>query len=132
LNGNLHEKNYMQQPPGFITIETSSLVCKLNKSLYGLKYAPRAWYEKIDTYFLKNGFKRYKYNRNLYVKNFGDEVLIAVLYVDDLIIAGSQLASIQELKDNLKNEFEMIDLGLLHYFLGLHIWHMVNGIFLSQ
>ena len=57
LNGDIHEDIYMQQPHDFITVETSSLVCKLNKTLYGLKQAPRAWYEKIDTYFLKNGFK---------------------------------------------------------------------------
>ena len=68
----------------------------------------------------------------MHVKNFGDDILIIVLYVDDLIITGSQLISIQKLKENLKNEFEMIDLGLLHYFLVLQIWHMVDGIFLYQ
>jgi len=106
----------MQQPPGFITVETSSLVCKLNKSLYGLKHALRAWYKNIDAYFLKTSFKRCIYDPNLYVKNFGYEILIIVLYVDDLIITGIHLISIQKMKDNLKNEFEMNDLGLLHYF----------------
>jgi len=95
LNVNLSDEIYMKQPPGFITAETSSLVCKLNKSLYGLKEAPRAWYEKIDTYFLSNAFKWCIYDPNMYVKNFGDEILIIVLYVDDLIITGSQLISIQ-------------------------------------
>jgi len=85
-------KIYMQQPPGFITAETSSLVCKLNKSLYGLKQAPRAWYEKIDTYFLKSCLKLLISNPNLYVNHFGDEVLIVVLYVDDRTV--SQVASI--------------------------------------
>jgi len=132
LNGNLSEEIYMQQPLGFIIAKTSSLVCKLNKSLYGLKQAPRAWYEKNDTYFSKNGFKRCIYDPNLYVKNFGDDILIIVVYLDDLIIIGNQLISIQKLKENLKNEFEMTDLGLLHYFLGLQIWHMADGIFLSQ
>ena len=121
----------MQQPPGFITAKISSLVCKLNKSLYGLKQALRAWYEKNDTYFFSNGFKRCISNPNLYVKNFGDDILIIVLYVDDLITTGSQLISIQKLKENLKNEFEMTDLGLLHYFSGLQIWHMADGIFIS-
>ena len=132
LNANLSEEIYMQQPPGFITSKTSSLVCKLHKSLYGLKQAPRAWYEKIDTYFLSNSFKRCVSDPNLYVKNIGDDILIIVLYVDDLIITGSQLISIQKLKENLRKEFEMTDLGLLHYFLGLQIWHMADGIFLSQ
>jgi len=62
LNGNLREDIYMQQPPSFINVETSSLVCKLNKS----------WYEKIDAYFLRNGFKQCIFEINLYVKNFGD------------------------------------------------------------
>ena len=81
---------------------------------------------------MSNGFKRCKSDSNLYVKNFGDEIFVIVLYVDDLIITGSQLISIQKLKESLKNEFEMKDLGLLHYFLGLQIWHMADGIFLSQ
>jgi hypothetical protein len=79
----------MQQPPSFIIAETLSMVCKLNKSLYGLKQAPRAWYEKIDIFFLKNGFKWFIYDLNLYVKHFGDEFLIVVLYADDLIITSS-------------------------------------------
>ena len=91
-----------------------------------------AWYEKIDTYFLSNGFKWCKSDSNLYVKNFGDEILIIVLDVDDLIITGSQLISIQKLKESLKNEFEMTNLGLLHYFMGLQIWHMADGFFLSR
>jgi len=70
---------------------------------------------------LKNGFKQCKYYPFFYVKHFGEEVFIVVLYVEELIITGSQLASIQELKDNLKNDFEMKNLGLLHYFMGLQI-----------
>ena len=70
LNGDLNEEIYMQQPPGFINVESSNLVCKLHKSLYGLKQAPRAWYDKIDTYFLKNGFKCCISNPNMYVQNF--------------------------------------------------------------
>ena len=91
----------MQQPPGFITYETSSLVCNLNKSLYGLKHTPRAWYEKVDTYFLKNGFKRCRSDPNMYVKIFDGDVLIVVLYVDDLILTGNHLSLIKEFKMNL-------------------------------
>ena len=80
---------------------------------------------------MSNGFKRCISDPNLYVKKIGDDILIIVLYVDDLIITGNQLISIQKLKENLKNEFEMTNLGLLHYFLGLKIWNMADGIFLS-
>ena len=116
----------MQQPPGFITSETSSFVCKLHKCLYGLKQAPKAWYEKIDTYFLSNGFKRCIAYPNLYVKNFGTNILIVVLYVYDIIITSNQLTLIQNLKSDLQKQFEMTDLGLLHYFLGLQI--IISGI----
>jgi hypothetical protein len=61
-----------------------------------------------------------------------DHVLIIVLYVDDLIITGSQLVLIQNMKSDLQKQFEMMDLDILHYFLGLQIWNMANGIFLSQ
>jgi len=62
---------------------------------------------------------------------FKDDALIVVLHVDDLILAGSKISLIKELKNDLKDNFEMIDLGFLHYFLGLHVWHMADGIFLS-
>ena len=89
LNNDINGDIYVYQSPGSISTKSSSLVCKLNKSLYGLKQAPRAWYDKIDAYFLTNGFKHCIYDPNLYVKNFGDNILIIVLYVDDLIITGS-------------------------------------------
>ena len=91
----------MQKPPGFISIESSSLVCKLHKSLYGLKQALRAWYVEIDAYFLTNGFKRCISDPNLYVKNFGDNVIIIVLNVDDLNITRIHLALIQNMKGEL-------------------------------
>ena len=103
LNGDLYEEIYMQQPPGFINAESSNLVCKLHNSLYGLKQAPRAWYEKIDAYFLKNSFKRCIYYPNMHVQNFGTNILIVVLYVDDLIITRNQLTLIQNLKSDLQN-----------------------------
>jgi hypothetical protein len=98
LNGDLNEDIYMQQSPGFVTAKNSKLVCKLHKSLYSLKQAPRAWYDKIDSHFLKNGFKRCISNPNLYVKDFGDNFFIISLYVDDLIITGNQLVLIQNMK----------------------------------
>ena len=75
--------------------------------------------KNIDTYFLKNGFKKCRYDPNIYVKNFDDDVLIVVLYADDLILTGNQLTFTQEMKNNLKKQFEKIESGLLHYFLGL-------------
>jgi hypothetical protein len=132
LNGDLNEDIYIQQPPSFVTAKNSNLVCKLHKSLYGLKQTPRAWYDKIDAYFLKNGFKWCISDPNMYVKGFSDHVPIIVLYVDDLIITSNQLVLIQNMKSDLQKQLEMTDLDILHYFLGLQIWHMANGIFFSQ
>ena len=72
LNGDLNGDIYMKKYLGFIYAKSSSLVCKLQKSLYDLKQALEAWYDKIDAYFLTKGFKRCIYDLNLYVKNFGD------------------------------------------------------------
>ena len=132
LNGDLNEDIYMQQPLGLINVESSSLICKLHKYLYGLTQAPRVWYDKIDTYFLNHGFKHCIYDPNLYVKHVDDNIIIIVLYVDDLIITGSQLLLIQNMKSELQKQFEMTDLSILHYFFGLQIWRMEDGILLSQ
>jgi hypothetical protein len=132
LNGDLNEDIYIQQSPVFVTAKNSNLECKLQKSLYGLKQAPRAWYNKIDAHFLKNGFKWCISDPNMYVKDFGDNFFIIPLYVDDLIITSNQLLLIQNMENDLRKKFEMIDIRILHYFLGLQIWHMADGIFLSQ
>ena len=95
----------MQRPPGFINAKSSNLVCKLHKSLYGLKQAPRAWYDKINAYFLSNGFKRCISNPNMYVKKFATNILIIVLYVGDLIMTRIQLTLIQNLKCDLQKHF---------------------------
>ena len=83
-------------------------------SLYGLKQAPRAWYDKVDAYFLKNGFKHCISDPNMYVQKFGTNILIVVLYVDDIIITSIHITLIQNLKSDLQKQFEMTQLGLSH------------------
>ena len=81
----------------------------------------RAWYEKIDNYLLKLGYSKIEADPNLYFKTDGDDMIIFVLYVDDLLIIGKEHL-IKKSKQELTIEFEMNDLGLLHYFLGLEVW----------
>eukprot|EP00253_Pinus_taeda_P009646 PITA_09646 len=131
LHGDLHEEIYMEQTTGFIQID-SSLVCRLKKSLYGLKQAPRAWYAKMDNFLLETGFSRCHSDNTIYIKKVGKSLIILVLYVDDLILTGSDPNLINHVKSNLKNKFEMIDLGHLHYFLGLQVLQSKEGISLSQ
>ena len=86
--------------------------------MYGLKQAPRAWYGQIDDYFQKIGFVKSDVDPNIYSLRVGDEPLILVLYIDDLFLTGSSRL-IKDYKENLAAEFDMKDLGLMHYFLGL-------------
>ncbi|PKA48313.1 Retrovirus-related Pol polyprotein from transposon TNT 1-94 [Apostasia shenzhenica] len=133
LNGDLFEDVYVEQPQGFIIQGKQDKVYKLKKALYGLKQAPRAWYEKIDSYFCSNGFQRSESEPTLYVKKGGmSHILIVCLYVDDIIYTSSSSTFLNGFKEKMKHEFEMTDLGLLHYFLGLEIKQTSKGIFLSQ
>ena len=106
-------------------------MCKLKKALYGLKQAPRAWYARIDSYLQGLGFSKGIADPNLYIKVFQNKPLILVLYVDDLFLTGEELF-IAECKRELASEFEMKDLGLVHYFLELEVQHKTSEIFLSQ
>jgi hypothetical protein len=110
LHGDLHEKIYMEQPPGFINNE-SILVCRLKKSLYGLKQAPRAWYAKMDNFLLATGFSRCHSDNTIYTKRVDGQLIILVLYVDDLILTSSDPKLINHVKYNLKKKFDMTYLG---------------------
>eukprot|EP00253_Pinus_taeda_P030435 PITA_30435 len=127
LHGDLHEEIYMEQPIGFIQTD-SSLLCRLKKSLYGLKQAPRAWYAKMDSFLLESGFSRCYSDNTVYTKKVENSLIILVLYVDDLILTGSDPNLINHVKSSLKKKFEMTDLGHLHYFLGLPVLQSKEGI----
>ena len=109
----------MKHLEGYISDPT--LVCKLQKYLYGLKQAPRSWYAKMDSFLLSQSFQRCKYDINVYVQQYYGNLLIIVLYVYDLLIAGSTLSSISFTKTALHDAFEMSDLCLLKQFLGIEI-----------
>ncbi|KAA0025703.1 putative gag-pol polyprotein, identical [Cucumis melo var. makuwa] len=130
LNGELV---YVEQPEDFVKKDTGEKVYKLTKALYGLKQAPRAWYSKIDKYFKQNGFKRSANEPTLYVKKGGkNDFIIVCLYVDDIIYTSSSKSLVAEFKSHRKNKFEMTDLCLLYFFLGLEVCQTDGGIFISQ
>lgn len=133
LNGPLEEEIYIQQPQGFISTGKESKVLKLRKALYGLKQAPRAWNKRIDTFLVHSGFMKCTSEHGVYVKMMNQvDVLIICLYVDDLLITGTSLSGIEELKTSLKQEFEMSDLGTLTYFLGIEFVHTERGVLMHQ
>ena len=106
-------------------------MCRLKMSLYGLKQAPRAWYARIDGHLMSLGFNKSVVDPNLYYKIVNGESLILVLYIDDLFLTGTK-SLIVECKYALASEFEMKDLGMMHYFLGLEVGQRTDEIFLSQ
>ena len=119
-DGVINEEVYIEQPEGFVIEDKNLYVCKLKKALYGLKQAPRAWYERVDSQLTKLGYSKNKADPNIYFKISNDDMLILVLYVDDLLITGDD-HQIERCKQDLIAEFKMKDLGLLHYFLGLEV-----------
>ena len=132
LNGFLEEEVYMQQPEGFAAADTS-LVCRLHKALYGLKQAPRAWFACLAHTLFKLGFNSSKCDPSLFVQISGTHCIYVLVYVDDIIITGSNSSSLQQLITLLDSEFSLKDLGPLHYFLGIEVTKLSDGsLHLSQ
>lgn len=133
MNGELKEEIYLVQPPGFVKKGQEHLVCKLHKALYGLKQAPRSWYDKIDSFFVQHSFHKSLNDPNLYTKiNKQRQIILISLYVDDMIITGNANSLIKEIKQQMSQEFEMKDLGDLHYCLELEVWKDSGQTFLTQ
>ncbi|KAH9762162.1 Integrase catalytic domain-containing protein [Citrus sinensis] len=135
LHGELEEEIYMLQPEGFAETGKENLVCRLNKSLYRLKQAPKCWYKRFDSFIMSLGYNRLSSEHCAYYKRFEDnDFIILLLYVDDMLVAGPNKDRIQELKAQLAREFEMKDLGPANKILGMQIHRDRNNrkIWLSQ
>jgi hypothetical protein len=107
-------------------------VLKLNKSLYRLKQAPRAWNARLDLELKALGFQKSTVEHAVYKRGTGDSLLLIGVYVDDLIICGPNSLKITEFKDQMKNTFSMSDLGLLSYYLGMEVKQEKNHITICQ
>jgi len=132
LHGNLKEEVYMEAPPGFSEDFQINEVCKLKKALYGLKQSPRAWFGRFTAAMKRYGYKQSNSDHTLFLKRKGDLITCLIIYVDDMIITGSDIEEISQLKNNLFRKFEMKDLGGLKYFLGIKVLRSNKGIFISQ
>jgi hypothetical protein len=97
------------------------LVCKLKKSLYGLKQSPRMWYQNFDTYILGLGFVRSRVDHCVYSKQVGNHFIYVVLYVDDMLLVGNNMDVIKEVKSQLSSKFDMKDLGVANFIMGMEI-----------
>lgn len=130
LHGELQEEVYMQPPPGLP--HEPNQVCKLRRALFGLKQAPRAWFEKFSNAILQYGFTQSFCDSVMFVRSSEKGIVILLLYVDDMVITGSDLQGITELKSYLSDCFKMKDLGSLSYFLGIEVGMSPTGHFISQ
>lgn len=120
LNGILEEEVYVNHPLGYEIYGQQYKVYNLKKALYSLKQEPRAWYHYINSYLLNNGFSQSNNVPTLYIKGHQQgKVIIVCIYVDDIIYTGNMLLC--EFKEAVKREFEIIDLGLMKYFLGIEV-----------
>ncbi|KAE8714902.1 hypothetical protein F3Y22_tig00110187pilonHSYRG00229 [Hibiscus syriacus] len=116
------EQIYMRQPEGFTQPGNEHLVCRLKKSLYGLKQSPRQWYKRFDSYMIKIGYNRCEYDCCVYVKSLDDgSFIFLLLYVDDLLIATKNMDDVIGLKTLLSQEFDMKDLGAAKKIFGMEI-----------
>ena len=122
LHGELTEEVYMRQPEGFIEPGKEHLICRLKRSIYGLKQSPRCWNHTLHTQLKTMGFKQTSSDPCLYVylESEGVPFLIAV-YVDDIVLGGRSEAKMTAVKKELSHKFEMKDRGPLHHFLGVKI-----------
>jgi hypothetical protein len=133
LHGELNEQVFVDQPQGYVKKGDELKVYKLKRALYGLKQAPRAWYSRIEAYFTKEGFEKCPYEHTLFVKQSETgNILIVSLYVDDLIFTGNDENMFKEFKKSMEKEFNMSDLGKMHYFLGVEVIQNEEGIYICQ
>lgn len=131
LHGELDEEVYMAVPQGY-SVPERGLVCRLRKSLYGLKQASRNWYSKLSQALIEYGFTECHADHSLFVHS-RDSIFLAVLvYVDDLVIAGNDASACTNFKQYLSKCFHMKDLGSLKYFLGLELARGPSGLFMCQ
>ena len=135
LHGNLEEHLLMKQPEGFEHKGNEDHVCLLHKSLYGLKQSPRQWYRRFDEFMLNNDYHISKFDNCVYYGGLDQGgAIYLLLYVDDMVIASKQKSDVEKLKNLLKGEFEIKDLGSTKRILGMEIFRnkVVGTLFLSQ
>ncbi|GJX12094.1 zinc finger, CCHC-type containing protein [Tanacetum coccineum] len=132
LNGDLDEEVYMNQPQGFIMPGNENKVCKLIKSLYGLKQAPKEWHQKFDEVVLSNGYLLNQADKCVYSKfdKSGKGVIIC-LYVDHMLIFGTDQVQVDQKKEFLSSNFSMKDMEEANVILGIRIKHRSNGLTIS-
>ncbi|GKF06079.1 putative ribonuclease H-like domain-containing protein, partial [Tanacetum coccineum] len=132
LYGTIEEEVYVCQPPCFEDPQFPDKVYKVEKALYGLHQAPRAWYETLSSYLLENRFIRGTIDKNLFIKKDKGDILLVQVYVDDIIFGSTKKSLCAEFEQMMQKRFQISSIGELTFFLGLQVQHKEDGIFISQ
>ncbi|GKB28125.1 putative ribonuclease H-like domain-containing protein [Tanacetum coccineum] len=132
LYGTIEEEVYVCQPPGFEDPQFPDKVYKVEKVLYGLHQAPKAWYETLSTYLLKNGFRRGTIDKTMFIKKDRGDILLVQVYVDDIIFGYTKKSLCDEFEQMIHKKFQTSSMGELTFFLGLQVQQKNDGIFISQ
>ena len=133
FHGDLAEEVYMEQSPGFVAQGESGLVCRLRRSLYGLKQSPRTWFGRFSSMVQEFGMTRSTSDHFVFYHHASSgQCIYLIVYVDDIVITGSGHDGIRKLKQHLFSHFQRKDLGKLKYFLGIEIAQSNSGVVMSQ
>ncbi|GJU16188.1 putative ribonuclease H-like domain-containing protein [Tanacetum coccineum] len=132
LYGTIEEEVYVCQPPGFEDPQFPDKVYKVEKALYGLHQAPRAWYETLSTYLIENRFRRGTIDKTLFIKKDKGDILLVQVYVDDIIFGSTKKSLCDEFEGLMHKRFQMSSMGELTFFLGLQVQQKEDRIFISQ
>ena len=132
LNGDFVETMYMAQPEGFVNAATATHVCRLRKSLHGLKQTPCTWYNKLKEALIKWGIIRSVSDASLFIKQTDEYVLFVLVYVDDILLTGCNSAALNACIHDLDHHFSLKTLGAVNYFLRFEVYRNKTGLYLSQ
>ncbi|KAI3805610.1 hypothetical protein L1987_28141 [Smallanthus sonchifolius] len=132
LYGKFQEEVYVKQPPGFIDPNFPDRVYKLDKALYGLHQAPRAWYETLSKHLLENGFTRGAIDQTLFKRKEEKDTIMVQIYVDDIIFGSTNPRLCKEFEEVMRSKFEMSSMGEMKFFLGLQVDQSESGILIHQ
>ena len=132
LNCYINELVFVEQPPSFEDDKKPNHVYKLKKALYGLKKAPRAWYERLRDFLLSKGFMMGKVDTTLFTKKIVKDLFVLQIYVDDIIFGSTNHDFCKKFGKMMASKFEMAMIGELSYFLGLQIKQLKSSTFVSQ
>ena len=132
LNGDLQEDFSSLNLPDSLILSILTLVCKLHKSLYGLKQALKAWFQKLRVALVEFGFQPSRIDTSHFVYNSATDILVLLVYVDDVLVTGSNSSLTSQLLTYLHNRFSLRDLGTVSYFLGIRVTQHSDTLHLTQ